>query len=169
MRFFYKAIKLLTLLGLTFLVFSCNDENERVKPERYLIRLVFDDSVIEFDDEGSLGATKSAVNGQYLTTIYGGQDETIGLTIQVFSNSAITTGTYSGFSQGEEIAQGVKFTFVYEFDNFLTDTDNPIGSLTISELTDSTIRGTFSAALIQQSPEETITLSQGVFYVEIID
>jgi hypothetical protein len=169
MRFSNKAIKLLIIFGLALFQLSCNDENEVVKPERYLIRFVFNDAVIEFDDQASLGATTSIVNGQHMATIYGGEGEFTGITIQVFSNSAINTGTYSGFSQNEQYAQGLKFTFVYDLDNYLTDTDNPIGSLTITELTDSTFRGSFSATLIHQSSEETVTLSQGGFYIKIMD
>jgi len=163
----YSKLFLAVLSAMLF--FSCNNDNDFVKPERYLVRFVFNDAVIEFDDQASLGATLSLVNGQHMATIYGAEGEFSGLTIQVFSNSAITTGTYSGFSLNEHYAQGVKFTFVYDLDNYLTDTDNPSGSLTITELTDSTFRGSFSAVLVHQLFEETITLSQGGFYVKIMD
>lgn len=169
MKFSNKAIKILLIFGLALFTFSCNGENEVIKPERYLIRFVFNDAIIEFDDQASLGATTSVANGQHLLTIYGGEGEFSGLTIQVFSNSAITTGTYSGFSQNEQYAQGLKFTFVYDLDNYLTDIENPTGTLSITELTDSTFRGSFSAVLIHQSSEESVTLTQGMLYVKAMD
>jgi hypothetical protein len=107
MKFQNKGIILIIFFLFATFLFSCGDDSDVVKPEKYFIRLIIEENIIEFDDQGSIGAIFSQSGPQYSLYLFGSEEDISGITIQILSDNPITTGIYSGFSELASFSVGV--------------------------------------------------------------
>lgn len=129
---------------------SCADKQEN--ESQYFISFKADLTRIVFTDQPVLRAAFSETNGIYNCTITG-HDLRSSIILQAIDDSAITTGTYYNALISYQDDNGN----IFEQD---AGSDNVI---TITELTDSSVRGTFEGTV--RAPGSIITVSEGVFFV----
>jgi hypothetical protein len=154
---------------MALLVFSCQEDEKEPAPETYFIQATINNTVVEFKDQPSLGATTAHYGDQYELGIYGNIEEITGILIQIYDTEPLGLGNYSGLVQTDNQMVGVRFSYVDELDNYLTDFSNPEGSLTISMLNDTLVRGFFSGVVKKTSSEETLTITNGEFFVKLVN
>lgn len=148
---------------------ACQDEDDNEPAEEYFIEATINNAVVKFDDQSSLGAVIMQYEGQYDLGIYGNIGDFTGILIQVYDGDPLSTGNYSGLVQNGDHLEGVRFSYVDELDNYMTDITNPVGSVEITQLNDTLVRGNFSGVLKHLTSGETLSITNGKFFVRIPD
>ncbi|MDX9942400.1 MAG: hypothetical protein RBS53_09270 [Bacteroidales bacterium] len=163
---FNNFLRLLAVIIFSTPILSCRDEVEKPYVEEYFIEVTINDAVVKFDDQASIGAIFNQYEGQYELGIYGNIGDFTGILIHIYDGEPLGTGSYSGLAQQEGFWEGVRFSFVDDLDNYLTDPEDPTGSVEILQMNDTIVRGNFSGVLKHLTSEETINISNGKFYVK---
>jgi hypothetical protein len=128
------------------------------------LRFLADGALVEFTDRFSLIATFDNGGQPYL--VITGFDATSSAGLQVYHTQQITLGTYSGY----ELQAGGLAGVVIHYDPpggvlHQTDTSGPVdATVTITEITGSRVRGTFSAT-ISASGHADLAITEGAFSV----
>ena len=163
----FPGVRLFAFFLMLIFMYSCQEEEKDPSPEKYFIKASINNTFVEFEDQGSIGATLTQYGNQHELGIFGNIEEISGILIQVYDNEAFMVGYYSGLVQAGDHLEGVRFSYVDGLENYLTDTENPVGSVEIILLNDTVARGYFSGVLKHSTSEETINISNGEFYVRV--
>lgn len=163
---FSFGIRTIFLFMLAAAMLACQDDEREPEPEKFFIRGCFGNVMIEFNEQGSLGAIVSQSGVQFSASLYGNNEEITGATIQIFDTEPIAPGSYSGFVQHDSHMEGVLLSFSDEDGNYITDTQNPVANVTISLLTTEDIRGSFSGTVVNVLSGEPLLISQGEFFLK---
>lgn len=154
---------------LSALVFSCQEDEDKPDPETYFIKAIIHNAVVLFEDQASVWATTNHIGEQFELGIYGTIGDATGIIIQVFDGESLTNSTYSGLLQAGDHLEGVRFSFVDGLENYLTDSSNPMGSVTIIQLNDTLVQGTFSGTVKELTSGETLEITNGEFLIKLVN
>ncbi len=156
---------MILILGIVFssLVFnSC--KKDATSGDGYVMRFYVDGSKVEFTGQGSLVAA-FAQSGTIFNAVFTGYTANSNMGLQIFDNKAIGATTYSGYGIVGSSIVGVLISYedtdgtVYTQGTGTTD-----ATITISEITDTTVRGTFSGTL-KANGKPDIKITNGEFFV----
>ncbi len=163
-------MKNITVLLLIFMVsalfFSCNDKDEKEPVVEYFISATVNGSAVYFNEQAALWGQALHYEQQHELNIYGSIEEIIGITIQVLDNQAIAPGVYAGLEDNGTHFEGVRIIFSQELNNYITDDQNPVGTVEITELSETEIRGNFSGELKILNKSQPLVISNGQFFVK---
>jgi hypothetical protein len=150
---------------------ACSSDNEDIEPElNYYIRAKIDGAQVEMKEQKTLQGLAGNNGVQHTALIEGENGTQQAITIQFFDLEPVAVGTYSGL----EVVEGGNFKGVnigYIFDAttvYATAFEGPVSSGTISVLNENEIKGTFSGIIREPLTRETLTVSEGEFYVKKI-
>jgi hypothetical protein len=150
---------------------ACSSDNEDIEPElNYYIRAKIDGAQVEMKEQKTLQGLAGNNGVQHTAYIEGENEIQQAITIQFFDLEPVGVGTYSGL----EVVEGGNFKGVnigYIFDAttvYATAIEGPVSSGTISVLNENEIKGTFSGIIREPLTRETLTVSEGEFYVKKI-
>jgi len=150
---------------------ACSSDNEDIEPElNYYIRAKIDGAQVEMKEQKTLQGLAGNNGVQHTAYIEGENEIQQAITIQFFDLEPVGIGTYSGL----EVVEGGNFKGVnigYIFDAttvYATAIEGPVSSGTISVLNENEIKGTFSGIIREPLTRETLTVSEGEFYVKKI-
>jgi hypothetical protein len=150
---------------------ACSSDNEDIEPElNYYIRAKIDGAQVEMKEQKTLQGLAGNNGVQHTAYIEGENEIQQAITIQFFDLEPVGIGTYSGL----EVVEGGNFKGVnigYIFDAttvYATTIEGPVSSGTISVLNENEIKGTFSGIIREPLTRETLTVSEGEFYVKKI-
>jgi len=168
----YKFIQNLFILVLIAAAsIACSSDNEDIEPElNYYIRAKIDGAQVEMKEQKTLQGLAGNNGVQHTAYIEGENEIQQAITIQFFDLEPVGIGTYSGL----EVVEGGNFKGVnigYIFDAttvYATTIEGPVSSGTISVLNENEIKGTFSGIIREPLTRETLTVSEGEFYVKKI-
>jgi glutamate synthase domain-containing protein 3 len=142
---------------------SCK-KDDATDDGKYFIRFNANGSKVEFTVQGSLVAAFGQAGTQY-NAVFTGGDAASNISLQVYDGKAIAAGTFSGYTiTGGAVVGAI---MGYSDNSGTLYTQGSVGSnasITISEITTTTVRGTFSGTL-KASGKTDIVVSQGEFYV----
>jgi hypothetical protein len=173
--FLGKAEKLFSLVFLFLLlavvVGGCSkDETPEEEIGSYFIKAKIDGQWVEFKEQKTLQGLAGNNGVQHTAYIEGENEIQQAITIQFFDLDPVGIGTYSGL----EVVEGGNFKGVnigYILDAgtvYATNLQGPVSSATISVLNDKEVKGTFSGIIREPLTQETLTVSEGEFYVKKI-
>jgi hypothetical protein len=150
---------------------ACSSDNEDIEFElNYYIRAKIDGAQVEMKEQKTLQGLAGNNGVQHTALIEGENGTQQAITIQFFDLEPVAVGTYSGL----EVVEGGNFKGVnigYIFDAttvYATAIEGPVSSGTISVLNENEIKGTFSGIIREPLTRETLTVSEGEFYVKKI-
>lgn len=130
----------------------------------YLMKFDVNGKTVEFTGQASLVAAFSNTGNQYLG-VFTGYDANSNMGLQVYDNKAIVPGTFSGYAISNSAIVGVLIGYQDTSGTQYTQgTTNSDAVITISELTATTVRGTFSGTL-KAAGKSDISVTNGQFYV----
>ncbi len=142
---------------------SCqNDDNET--EGGYYVRFKANGQQVEFTVQGATIAAFAQAGNTY-NAVFTGYDSSSNVGLQVYDNKEITMATYSGYTLSGSSFIGA---LIHYKDNLGTlysqDALNPTTSITISEITSSAVKGTFSG-ILKASGKPDLSITQGEFFV----
>lgn len=130
---------------------------------------------VEYNEGNQLDANF----GPFIDNIYDGaisaskidaeqQTSTNNISISIRQSGKIGIGSYSGVKPFEYGLKGVTISYTDDLNRaiYLTDVNNPMSFLKISEFTDTHIKGTFSGELINSISKTKISITDGEFYIK---
>jgi hypothetical protein len=142
---------------------SCKDD-ETETSGGYYVRFNANGQKVEFKVQGATVAAFGQATNIY-NAVFTGYDASSNVILQVFDKKEITTSTYSGYTLSGASFIGALIS--YQDDSgtlFRQEVLNPVTSVTISEITSETVKGTFSG-IVKASGKPNISITQGEFYV----
>jgi hypothetical protein len=151
-----------------WLILGCGGGSESTGPggsgDHYL-RFQANGAQVSYTEQSSLLMTFSNSGTQYVG-IVSGFDATSNANLQIYANAAISTGTWSGYNLSGSALVGALIG--YHPAGGVLHTSGGTGvvtaSVTISEITGTTARGTFTATL-RAAGQPDITVTNGEFFV----
>jgi hypothetical protein len=165
--FIGKNVKFLMLgiILVTFFASSCKkDDNNEPDNSAYKIRFEVNGSLVEFNLQGSLLAAFANSGSQY-NAVFTGSDSKRNIGLQVFDSKEITENSYSGYTISGSSVVGTLMHYEDLDGTLYTQGSNNMDlRITITELTDKIVRGTFSGTL-HASGKSSISITNGEFYV----
>lgn len=154
-------ILFIALLSATFS--SCSKDDEPAEND-YYVRFNASGQKVEFKVHGSLVAAFGQ-SGSNHNAVFTGYDATSNISLQVFDNKAITTATYTGYTLSDSSFIGALIGYTDKSGTlYMQDALNPVTSISISEITATTVKGTFSGT-VKASGKTDISITNGEFYV----
>ncbi|WP_439481555.1 hypothetical protein [Cyclobacterium plantarum] len=109
-------------------------------------------------------------NGTQYTGVFSGTRSSSSVGVSVYDNKAIASNNYSGFVVTEPTQQSLAFVIGASINYnegqtvYSTPDSNPQVTVTITEITSTEVRGTFSGTL-KSSGKEDLVVTNGKFYV----
>jgi hypothetical protein len=157
--FFIGCIALFSIL-----VGSCKTDEDDNSNSGYFIRFKANGTQVEFKEQTSLVAA-FAKSGIQHNGVFSGGKNLSNIVLQVFDNKAIEATTFTGYTiSGSSI---VAELISYNDNTGANYTQGSVGSnatITISEITATTVRGTFSST-VKSAGKPDISITQGEFFV----
>ena len=126
-------------------------------------------SLVEYTEPTTLFATFSTTSGQSNLVITG-YDATSGANLQIYDDGQVGTGTYSGY----DVMGGVLVGTLMGYEtsggiDYATDPSTSAGvTITVSEITDTRVRGTFNGRLTADGQPDLV-VTAGSFVVQRIN
>jgi hypothetical protein len=158
-RFFYAV----TLFVAVILLSACKDEEEGM----YYFRFTADGEPVEFTNQLILLAGFGNSGNLYTASISGANDADSNVGLQIYSDQPITEGTYSGYGFVENAIRGVIIGYKDKKSGILFSSGggpNVDATIVITEMTATTIKGTFQGKLLA-SGKPDMTVTNGSFFV----
>lgn len=157
-----------------------SDSNAQTSTGDFFIKAKVNGLERIFNRENFISAqmTSFAINGFYFLSVEGsafddsnqGIDETISIGLN--SENPIAVGVYD---EPELLPLGLKHALIgytntelNDETGFVTDINNPVSSLEITELTQNTIRGKFSGVVQSPVADDNINITDGEFFLDLI-
>jgi hypothetical protein len=135
------------LILISVSIISCNDD-EGGGLLSNSIKFKIDGNLVEFKDQSKLFGIYGNNGSQHTLLIQSdnGEEE---INIQIFDDSPITVATYTGFElNSNNVIEGIVIGFFPSDGSlFSTDASNMVGSVTVTELGNTLIKGTFAGQL----------------------
>lgn len=153
------------VFSLIFII-SCSKDDET--PGEYFMRFKANGASVEYTNQLGLTAGFAQNGNQHVATISGWNDASSNFSLLLYNLAPITEVTYSGYSVSVDGTVGVFFAHKEKDSGAVfssgvtTDFD---ASVTISEITETGVKGTFSG-LIKASGFSDITITEGSFFVK---
>jgi hypothetical protein len=123
-----------------------------------------DGTTIEFTGSFSLTAT-FAQAGNVFSGIFTGYQGLSNMVLQVYDNKSISPTTYTAYGLVGTSFVGALLSYNNPNGTFYSQSStNSDATITISEITEKTVRGTFSATL-KAAGKADIAITEGKFYV----
>lgn len=153
------------VLGLVILAMvfsSCKKED--AGPEEYVMKFKANGAPVVLNVRGSLVAA-FAQAGTVFNGVFTGSDNVSSISLQVYDNKTISATTYSGYKLVGSAIVGALISYNdAKGTPYTQGSVNPDASVTISEITETTVRGTFSGTL-KSAGNPDISITEGEFYV----
>lgn len=153
---------LLALAAVVLLLNSC--KKDQTGNGGYVMKFDVNGTTVEFTGQASLSAAFSSSGNQYLG-VFTGYDATSNMSLQIYDNKSIVAGSFSGYTIAGGALTGILITYqdhggtVYN-----SATTNPDAVVNISEITSTTVRGTFSGTM-KSAGKPDISVTNGQFFV----
>lgn len=185
MKFFIKHFGLIFLFAI---ILSCssdddNDRNPQDPTDEYFIKANVDgeERVLNFENFMTAELGTFPINDLYKLVLSAtrpgdsgqGNQESIGIDFSL--DMPITVGVYN---QPEDLPVGFMHAFLsyqnVDLSNeigetiFVTDINNPVSSLEITELTENTVKGKFSGVVQNPLVEGDINITNGEFFLDLV-
>ena len=131
----------------------------------YFYRFDANGTRVTFNTQNSLTAAFSQ-SGNQRVLIITGFDATRNSAVQVYSGATITTTSYTGYTINTSLGAVVGMIFHYQDASgtlYTSDTGNA-NTATITEITSTTVRGTFSGRL-KANGKADLVITNGEFFV----
>lgn len=159
-----RPVTLLAGFILAILLFS-SCKKDQTSQGGYLMKFDVNGKTVEFTTQASLVAAFSNTGSQYLG-VFTGYDANSNMSLSVFDNKAIVPGTFSGYSVSNGALVGILITYQDDSGTVYVQstTTSSDAVINISEITATTVRGTFSGTL-ETSGKQTISVTNGQFFV----
>jgi len=153
---------ILAIVIFTVVIVGC--KKEEAGSNGYWIKFKVDGSQVEFTLQSSLVAAFAQAGTQY-NAVISGSDSKSHVGLQVYDNKAIVANKYSGYTILNGAVVGVLMHYAdasgVVYNQSVTNSNLEI---TISELTATAVRGTFSGTL-KATGKTDIAITSGEFYV----
>lgn len=128
----------------------------------WYLRFKANGAQVSFTLQTSLLATFSNAGVQYVGIVTG-YDATANTNLQLYDNASITTKTYSGYAASDGAIVGALIGYEDAAGTNYVSTSNQV-SVIVTELTGTTIKGTFTAVLSAVGKPD-LTVTEGQFFV----
>jgi len=151
---------------------GCNKEDDKNPPTstptgQYYIKFKVDGVWQEMKTQNTLMGIIGQSGDQHAMAIDGYSQGGANTNILVMDDKEITTGVYSDFEIFPTFQRGVIIAWTNENGyTFNTTYQNKLGSVNITSITSSEIRGTFSGELIDLVSQDEVTVTEGEFFVK---
>lgn len=165
----YSRRRLFTLAFVAPLIVAlgCGGSSDSTGPggSGYFVRFRAGGEQVSYTLQNSLLMTFSNSGSQYVG-IVSGFDPSSNVNLQVYSNSAITATTYSGYNVSGGSLVGALVGYHPAGGTLYTSSSSSgvTATVTITELTATTVRGTFSATLYAAGKPD-VSVTNGEFHV----
>ncbi len=160
---FKKSKSLVLGLVIMAMVFS-SCKKEDASPEEYVMKFKSNGSQVVLNVQGSTVAA-FAQAGTVFNGVFTGSDNVSSISLQVYDNKTISATTYSGYKLVGSTIVGALISYNDAAGTPYTQgSANPDASVTISEITETTVRGTFSGTL-KSAGKPDIAVTDGEFFV----
>jgi hypothetical protein len=140
-----------------------NDDNNQI----YYIRFLANGTLIEYTNQLVLIAGFGQATGIYTGTVSGANDLSSNIGLQIYNNSPIVEGIYSGYGIIDNAVVGVIIGYTEKNSGVLFSSGggpNVDATVEISELTSTSLRGTFKGTLLATG-RSNISITDGSFFV----
>jgi hypothetical protein len=164
-KIFHKK-SILLILGFVFFstMFSSCNKDTTTSTGSFLIQFKVDGTLVEYTSQSSLMAVFAHSGAQY-NAVFSGYDELSNINLSVYYNKEITSGTYSGYTLAGSAIVGSLISYQDKSGtNYTQASVNSDASITISEITATTVKGFFSGTLLA-SGKPDIVITNGEFFV----
>jgi hypothetical protein len=142
---------------------SCQNDDEESGGE-YYVRFIANGKKVEFSVQGATIAAFAQAGNTY-NAVFTSYNTSSNIGLQVYDNKEITKGTYIGYTLSGTSFIGALIHYKDDSGILYTqDALNAVTSITISEITSSAVRGTFSGVL-KSSGKPDLSITQGEFFV----
>lgn len=159
---------ILLLLVLTVITNSC----KKVSSENgeYFVKFKAGSTNINYNNQAGLYYTATQSGSSHIVLISGFNNAASNISLQVYSNAAITAGSYNGYSISSGIPIGIIIGYLDAGSGQLFNTAGAVtdASVTITEINSTHIKGSFSGT-VKKSGQADISITAGEFYVKKIN
>lgn len=161
-----KSLMFMSLVLIAIFMGGCTKDDEN--PGEYYMRFKSNGVLVEYTNQLGLSAGFAQNGNQYVGTISGWNDSNSNLSLLLYSNSPISSTTYSGYASSVNGVSGVLFAHKDKktgavFSSGVTpDFD---ATVTITEITETGVKGTFSGKVTSTGHPE-IAIREGSFFVK---
>jgi hypothetical protein len=140
-----------------------NDDNDQI----YYIRFSANGNLIEYTNQLVLIAGFGQATGIYTGTVNGANDLSSNIGLQIYNNNPIVEGIYSGYGIIDNSVVGVIIGYTEKDSGVLFSSGggpNVDATIEISEITPTSLRGTFNGTLLAAG-RSNINITNGSFFV----
>ncbi|MEE4285236.1 MAG: hypothetical protein V2I31_03775 [Mariniphaga sp.] len=158
-------LALLVLVSGVFLLGSCAKDED---PGEYFMRFKANGTLVEYTNQLGLAASFAQSGNQHVSTISGWNDASSNFSLLLYNLAPIAESTYSGYSVSVDGTVGVLFAHKEKESEAVFSsgvTPDYDARITISELTETGVKGTFSG-LIKAAGYPDISITEGAFFVK---
>jgi hypothetical protein len=162
MKFFTRRTIVILSFALFGVIFnSCKSDADE---STYYVRFNADGTRIEFTIHGLLVAAFGQAGNQY-NGVFTGGDNSSNISLQVYDNKSIVPATFTGYTLSESTFVGALIGYQDKNGTLYTQGSiNPNSTITITEITSTAVRGTFSGT-VKATGKSDISITGGEFYV----
>lgn len=147
---------------LVFVLVSCKKDND--DGGIYKMKFKANDTMVEFRTQASLTASYGQSGSQY-NALFTGYDAESNMSLQVFDSKPIEEATYSGYVLSGSAFVGALIGYQDKSGTLFTQgANNSNATINLTEITSTTVRGTFSGTL-KASGKPDIQITNGEFFV----
>ncbi len=158
------AILIFGFACIILLVSSCKKDSAVVDNDTYYMRFKANGVQFQFTEQASLVAT-FAQTGTIFTSSFTGLDGLSQIVLFVYDNKEIAVKTYSGYFLVGSSFIGALISYNDPSGNFYKEgIGNSDGTVTISEMTDKTVRGSFGGTVVANGKAD-IKITNGEFFL----
>jgi hypothetical protein len=159
---------ILGMLILSVMTNSCKKASS--ENGEYFVKFKAGNNNINYSNQAGLYYTATQSGNSHFIIISGFNNASSNISLQVYSNAAVTTGTYSSYSVGSGIPLGVIIGYLDAGSGELFNTAGAVTDaiITITEINNTHVKGSFSGT-VKKSGQADIVISSGEFYVKKIN
>jgi hypothetical protein len=153
----------LAIAVFAFVLIGCKKDDDAGSGV-YRMKFKVDGNQVEFNLQTALVAAFGQSGSQY-NSVISGSDSKSNVGLQVFDNKIIATGKYSGYTISNSAVVGALMHYQDLNGTVYTQgTVSPDIEITINEINDTTVKGTFRGTL-KSTGKANISITDGEFFV----
>lgn len=159
-----RAFALILGVALLMLLVGSCKKDDNTDSGAYVMSFKVDGKLVEFKVQASLVAAFGHADNVY-NAVFTGYDPDSNISLQIFDGKEIVAATYTGYGLVGGSIVGAVIGYSDKSGTLYTQyAVNSDATITISEITSSTVRGTFSGKL-RSNGKSDISITEGKFYV----
>lgn len=161
---FFKSKSAALILAFALLMMFNACKKEENSNDGYMMRFKVNGAQVEFKTQASLVAAFGQ-SGNIFNGVFTGYDAKSNISLQVYDNKAISETTFSGYALVGSSFVGALIGYQDNDGTLYTQGSiNSDATIKISEMSSTTVRGTFSGTL-KASGKSDIAITNGEFFV----